>query len=76
MTTISLSLRHAANKTVFAACIAAFCWMPEPLGAQSPFPDENVPETGFMAIFDGKRWTAGNTTRFTGASKETAWSAK
>ena len=54
MTTISLSLRHAANKTVFAACIAAFCWMPEPLGAQSPFPDENVPETGFMAIFDGK----------------------
>ena len=54
MTTISLSLRHAANKTVFAACIAAFCWMPEPLGAQSPFPDENVPETGFLAIFDGK----------------------
>ena len=73
MTTISLSLRHAANKTVFAACIAAFCWMPEPLGAQSPFPDENVPETGFLAIFDGKTL---NTTRFTGASKETAWSAK
>ena len=41
MTTISLSLRHAAGKTFFAACIAAFCWMPEPLGAQSPFPDEN-----------------------------------
>ena len=54
MTTISLSLRHAAGKTFFAACIAAFCWMPEPLGAQSPFPDENVPETGFTAIFDGK----------------------